>query len=698
MKIALPIRLPIHSNRRWPLALSLLAAAWIIWQAVGELIRAWESLAVIFNALGQALRQLVSGEAQGASLLSKFLSKWGLTTLELILAAAVLLAGLTLGGLAFTTHRTGRSPALVRQFADLRSRMRWLFSLLAILIALYPSFLLLETYWGDVFTGAYLRLLLLLSSASLVAVCLPFERQDSIQPASFFFSLVLVGGLFLIAAQLITVNNYPFSLTWSEGNRLYEYSIYFASGRYDYIGELTAIRGASGRYLLWGLPFLFPDTPLWAHRLWNAILSTLPHLTLGYLLSRWSGWPRRGRWLFALWIFLFLAQGPIYTPLILSAILVVIFVRPGKLAPALLAAALAGYYASLSRWTWLPAVPAWTVFVLLADFHLPQSQQGRGGLAALLSRDALRRLAPIVLAALAALGGGLLANPKLFLPHKLSQSTALSQPLLWYRLFPNATYPEGVLLALTIACLPLIVLLAWLMATKRWQVNLLQGLAYGAALLVFLIGGVVASVKIGGGNNLHNLDMFLVSLAILAGLALRNAQLDLPAWPLAMRVVLTLTILLPAWAAIRSGSPLKLPPPEATRKALENIRSQAAQAAQSGEVLFMDQRQLLTFGLVDGIRLIPEYEKKYMMDRAMAGDSAYFETFYQDLARHRFALIISDMQFKMIKDSNYAFSEENNAWVKWVSEPLLCYYTPLRTLQNVDIQLLAPNPVAGDCP
>ena len=85
-------------------------------------------------------------------------------------------------------------------------------------------------------------------------------------------------------------------------------------------------------------------------------------------------------------------------------------------------------------------------------------------------------------------------------------------------------------------------------------------------------------------------------------------------------------------------------------------------------------------------------------DIIIPGDGEYFEAFYQDLARHRFALIISDMQFKMIKDSNYAFSEENNAWVKWVSEPLLCYYTPLRTLQNVDVQLLVPNPAAEDCP
>lgn len=687
----------IRLHRRWSLALSLLVAVWILLQAGRELMGAWEGFAVIFNALGHALRPFISGEAQGASLLAKFFSKWGLTTLELILAVVVLLAGLALGGLV-PMQQTGRSLALRRRWINLRSRMRWLLIPLAVMIALYPSFLLLETYWGDVFTGAYLRLALLLSSASLVAICLPLDQERLIQPVSFLFSLVLVSGLFLVAAQLIAVNNYPFSLTWSEGNRLYEYSIYFAGRRYEYAGELTAIRGASGRYLLWGLPFLIPDTPLWVHRLWNAILSTLPHLALGYLLSRWSGWTPRIRWLFALWVFLFLAQGPIYTPLILSALLIVVFVRPGKLASSLLAAALAGYYASLSRWTWLPAVPAWTVFVLLTDFSLPQPQQGGNGFAALLSRDALRRLSPIALTALAGLGGGLLANPKLFLPHKLSQSTALSQPLLWYRLFPNATYPEGVLLALIIACLPLIVLLGWMIATKRWQINGLQGLAYASALLVFLIGGIVASVKIGGGNNLHNLDMFLVSLAILAGLTLRNAQLDLPAWPSVMRLALTLTILLPAWAAIRSGSPLKLSPPEVTRKALENIRSQAAQAAQSGEVLFMDQRQLLTFGLVDGIQLVPEYEKKYMMDRAMAGDSEYFEAFYQDLARHRFALIISDMQFKMIKDSNYAFSEENNVWVKWVSEPLLCYYIPLRTLQNVDIQLLAPNPAAEECP
>ena len=40
----------------------------------------------------------------------------------------------------------------------------------------------------------------------------------------------------------------------------------------------------------------------------------------------------------------------------------------------------------------------------------------------------------------------------------------------------------------------------------------------------------------------------------------------------------------------------------------------------SGEVLFMDQRQLLTFGYITDVPLVPDYEKKVMMNEALSGN------------------------------------------------------------------------------
>ena len=45
-----------------------------------------------------------------------------------------------------------------------------------------------------------------------------------------------------------------------------------------------------------------------------------------------------------------------------------------------------------------------------------------------------------------------------------------------------------------------------------------------------------------------------------------------------------------------------------------------ANARSQGEILFMDQRQLLTFGYVRNVPLVPEYEKKVLMNAAMGAE------------------------------------------------------------------------------
>ena len=96
--------------------------------------------------------------------------------------------------------------------------------------------------------------------------------------------------------------------------------------------------------------------------------------------------------------------------------------------------------------------------------------------------------------------------------------------------------------------------------------------------------------------------------------------------------------------------------------------------------------------------LVPNYEKKAMMDKALSSDEAYFEPFFRDLAAHRFSLIVSDPLRSPIKDSDYQFGEENNAWVQWISEPVLCYYEPAVTKPEFRLQLLVPKQVPSDCP
>ena len=293
---------------------------------------------------------------------------------------------------------------------------------------------------------------------------------------------------------------------------------------------------------------------------------------------------------------------------------------------------------------------------------------------------------------------GILVNWQRFFAPKQT-TLSLSQPLLWYRLLPNATYPPGILLGLIISTGSLIILMTWLVISKRWKLDRLQQLAGLVASLGFLIAGLVASTKIGGGSNLHNLDMFLISLTILAALYLVYAgKISSFIWPRWSQGILILALLIPAWNAYSRGTPFVLPQREVVETSLDGIREYVKEAAKQGEVIFLDQRQLLTFGKIKGVPLVPEYEKKYMMDQAMAGNYVYFENFYSDLANKRFALIVSEPLNTKKQDRSNAFSEENNTWVKWVSKPLLCYYEPIEIFKRVHVELLVPRQGTSDCP
>ncbi|HLO16575.1 MAG TPA: hypothetical protein VK206_17210, partial [Anaerolineales bacterium] len=143
--------------------------------------------------------------------------------------------------------------------------------------------------------------------------------------------------------------------------------------------------------------------------------------------------------------------------------------------------------------------------------------------------------------------------------------------------------------------------------------------------------------------------------------------------------------------------PDTLPSDPDTTKALESLRRTVAKAAQTGDVLFMDQRQLLTFGYIKNIPLIPEYDKKVLINEALSRNALYFQNFYKDLASHRFSLIITNPVNRRLDKSEGNFAEENNAWVKWVSTPLLCYYESLDRLKRVDVELLVPRQDISTC-
>jgi hypothetical protein len=264
----------------------------------------------------------------------------------------------------------------------------------------------------------------------------------------------------------------------------------------------------------------------------------------------------------------------------------------------------------------------------------------------------------------------------------------VTSQLLWYRLFPNPTYPLGILLAILLTSLPL----WWIVITSRrenWHIIRIAGLT--ALIAVLFVGGLVVSVKIGGGADLHNMDAYMVFMVIAAAYVLfkrfvaeQITSEQKPAWIPAL-----LLLVFPIWSAFTSILPRIAYEAKSVELQLQVLNDIVEPAAQQGEVLFLYQRPLLTFGEVD-VPLVPEYEHIYLMEMAMNETKPYLDKFQADLADHRFQLIVSVNQPTVIKGRNYAFGEENDAWYYAVTEPLLESYTLVAKIPEINLEFYVP--------
>jgi hypothetical protein len=450
----------------------------------------------------------------------------------------------------------------VDRVADRLGVVRWLGVGLFVLL---PALLLLGP-WGTRLTTPTFRIVLSLGSG--LAAGLLMQAGSGSRLGRIALGLLLVGAVFLLAKRALLVLDYPFKLSWSEGNRLWDYSLYFRRDQYDVLGEFRYPGYLTpGRHGLWGLPFLIPGVTISVLRLWDGILWTVPHFLLGWFLfngrrAAWSRPPARtsGRWVrfgLALWTLVYLSQGPIYTPIILGAILVVVTYDRDRPVRSLVGAAVAGFYTSVSRWTWLASPGLWVALLAILD---EPSKDGRPW---------WRQLGrPVGLAAAGLLGGllGQVAVGATWLGSGGGESVAFKQPLLWYRLLPNQTHRLGIILGLIVVTGPLLGLLLGALKKGWLGWGRVQHVVVWRCLLAALAVGLVISVKMGGGSNLHNLDTFIVGLLLVGGVGLSKVgvrrgakQVSATAAGMALGAA---ALVIPLAIVVSTGSYRRLPPAE----------------------------------------------------------------------------------------------------------------------------------------
>lgn len=575
------------------------------------------------------------------------------------------------------------------KFREKNTYISW--SLVTFFIVL-PSFLIffssifnLQTMEHKPILFPQYRLIAYLLSNVITAIFLTRDHRKLVTLPKLTLAFLFSGFVFVLTVYYHNVVTYPFSLSWSEGNLIWDYSLLFGEKLYVHPLDqpITTIID-SGRQVLFGLPFLIPEIPIWGMRLWNAVLFTFPYVILGFLLF-YSENNRSLRILMGMWTLLFLNQGPIWTPLVICAILIAAC-RDIHIFLGIILVCLAGFYAQLTRFTWAFAPAMWVGMWTLGKATLEKN---------VISKKIWVRAITLVISGLI---GGVILPLALKTNQNLTaggMTAAVTQhPLIWSRLWPNPTYPPGIVFGLMMAVFPVLVIVGYLVYSKIWKPNIWQSLVMIFGMFAFFVVGLIVSLKMGGGSNIHNLDMFLIGLLFVVAMAWEKGGsewIQIQNNSLGNGYFLLLAVLLPIVHPLVSSEPLYLPNKELTQISLTQISNRVSEAAGKGEVLFMDQRQLLTFGYFDKIPFVDEYEKRYMMDEVMASNEAYFKEFYQDLKTHRFSLIVSQpTKIGSYIEGEHNFGLEHNAWLEWVDEPLLCYYQQEILFKIIKVELLVP--------
>lgn len=505
-----------------------------------------------------------------------------------------------------------------------------------------------------------------------------------------------------IATWIPEISPYPFSLGWSEASRYYYASLFFSERLYDLQIPPTVLHPS--RYLMQSLPFLIPDLPLWIHRLWQILLwVSTTTITSGLLIWRLKIEKKFQSWMFAIWVSLFLLLAPVYYHLQIIVIIVLWGFHRKRPWRTMLVVILASFWAGISRVNWFPVPGLLAATLFFLEQSLQVEEKKARSLFLYLIYPALWFIVGTASAFLSQIAYAVLSgNP-------IEQfSSSFSSDLLWYRLFPSATYPLGVLTGALLVCIPILFLIGYKLLPIRHFIHPLRIAGIATILFVLFSGGLVVSVKIGGGSNLHNLDAFLGILLVVSGYVyfgrvaiesnLAISYQSLEDRSLIYRILLTISLVVPVILTVSQPAGYRLPNNKVVQESIMTIQEEIDQVANNGqEVLFISERQLLMFNTVSGVSIVPDYEKVFLMEMAMANNSNYLNEFYDDLRNQRYALIVSEPLKIIYQDRTNSFGEENNAWVKRVAEPILCYYEPITTIKPVRTELLVPKIEIDKC-
>jgi len=498
--------------------------------------------------------------------------------------------------------------------------------------------------------------------------------------------------LHILVADFSHVTDYPFAMGWSETSRYYHPSFFLSEVVYGKRYPLPIINPTL--HLILVLPYLF-DAPLWIHRFW---LVGAKYIFLGItsllLVNRLKINNISGRLLIGIWIFLYFLVGPLYFHLTIPVILILLGYSSHNDRRSWLVLLIASAWCGWSRVNWYP-VPAMLMAVL---YVLETPYQGKNifqylwkpalwGIVGVTTAFAFQRI-------YIAISG--VENSNYFY-------TSFVSDILWYRLFPSATFPTGILPTAIMVSFPIWLVIYLVLRAHKNSIHILRLLLLCMAMIALFISGTLVSLKIGGGADLHNMDAYFLLLVIVAGYLVfarfrrEDGERDNPFslhW-----VVIVFLIAIPVWSQLQTNVRIKTYDRSRTDAVLSTLQERVNQVnSQGGELLFITQRHLISMGMLQNVTLVPEYEREDLMEMAMGNNIEYLDKFRADMENQRFSLIVADVLKYQYLGRERSFGDENNVWVRQIMKHILCNYRLDTVFPEDDIALYVPQTGVRQCP
>ena len=511
------------------------------------------------------------------------------------------------------------------------------------------------------------------------------------------YFLAMMGISFKIYSITPSITNYPFPIAWSESGRIFAaYQVYapIITGKYLSFPWLDA-----GRSILDGMVFLIPNSTISTYRLWvNILLISLIFLAAfftirkAFVYSRISENQKKGLLLLiTLWGLLFLMQGPVYYHVIAGVIPILWLYDNKRSARNLIVIILCSLWEGLCRVNWflMPAIVA----VLL---HMLRT--------AVIKKKYWNYIQwPLIYS----ISGGIISFTINWIHMKATgyESVFLNPKMNYfffrYKLWPNSGF-IGLIPGIILISFPVLLVLLFMIWKYRRNLHWIRLMIFLSILGIFFVGSTVVSLRAGGGFNLHNYDTFLL-LIFIAGcfFGMDAVWLDQAAQqekPLLLNYgFLVLLLVVPMLMAIPKpiiNEPQANPQSEQSLQEILRVLQTADGTNTNHPILFIDQRQLLAFHIVEDENIFIPYEKIELMEMAMANNWDYRSRFVNDLENHKFPLIVSEILGNWQKSFSPDLFErdwyENNIWVDFVSIPILDHYSPIYIDKDIGVAIYAP--------